>query len=353
MNLLESAQCWLSRGIVPLPCWPGTKAAAEPWKRWQQELPPVDLVRHWFAKPRNLALICGGLPRLVVLDFDDSSAYAQWCVEHSDAVPTYTVLTPRPGIHVYLYTCDTAPSFDFDGGETRGQGRYVLSPPSTHPSGKPYTVLIDAPIRHVALRDVMPQQKIPGRPTSLSDGGVSSVGLPGILEVGAGGQPGVVARIKAGLSILDVARAAGVELRSSDHGAGRWYAGLCPFHDDRHPSLWVDTARQRWGCHKPTCKARHSGDTLDLYSMVNGIGLRDAIHALAEVLPLDADADVSDVVRQIGESMPEPDYSPPDGELPCWMHGPAHWWKRPDGSPVCGVCHPDPARGVMEQVNGV
>ena len=32
------------------------------------------------------------------------------------------------------------------------------------------------------------------------------------------------------------------------HKAGRSYVGVCPFHDDTHPSMRVDAVRQRYKC---------------------------------------------------------------------------------------------------------
>ena len=65
-----------------------------------------------------------------------------------------------------------------------------------------------------------------------------------------------IAGIKLSYPLLDVVQRAGVELRRS--GAHRWQ-GLCPFHDDRNPSFFVDVERQRFVCFG--CKTR--GDVID------------------------------------------------------------------------------------------
>jgi hypothetical protein len=37
-------------------------------------------------------------------------------------------------------------------------------------------------------------------------------------------------------------------------------------------------------------------------------------------------------------------------EMTCYIHGErAKWWNRPDGSPVCGLCHPDPYTLAVKQ----
>jgi len=45
-------------------------------------------------------------------------------------------------------------------------------------------------------------------------------------------------------------------------GGGRWRRGLCPWHNDRNPSLWVDTLNNLWGCH--ACPAH--GDVVNWHS---------------------------------------------------------------------------------------
>jgi DNA primase len=65
-----------------------------------------------------------------------------------------------------------------------------------------------------------------------------------------------IAEIKLTYPLLDVVERVGVRLKRS--GSHRWQ-GLCPFHEDRDPSFFVDVARQRFVCFG--CKAR--GDVID------------------------------------------------------------------------------------------
>jgi DNA primase len=68
------------------------------------------------------------------------------------------------------------------------------------------------------------------------------------------------------------------ELKSSDGGKGRWYAGKCPLHDDTHPSFWVDAEHGLWGCR--SCGIR--GDVLNLHAHIRKISLQSAIRELAD-----------------------------------------------------------------------
>jgi len=51
-------------------------------------------------------------------------------------------------------------------------------------------------------------------------------------------------RIKREVSVADLARSRGIELKP--HGGN--LVGLCPFHDDREPSFVVTPAKNLWHC---------------------------------------------------------------------------------------------------------
>lgn len=51
-------------------------------------------------------------------------------------------------------------------------------------------------------------------------------------------------RLKREVSVQRLAEARGIKLRR----AGKELIGLCPFHDDRNPSLAIDPAKNEWHC---------------------------------------------------------------------------------------------------------
>ena len=53
-----------------------------------------------------------------------------------------------------------------------------------------------------------------------------------------------IERIKAEAPLAELMRARGVELRRR----GKDLVGLCPFHDDRDPSLVVSPGKGLWNC---------------------------------------------------------------------------------------------------------
>src|ERR1041384_3056108 len=74
-----------------------------------------------------------------------------------------------------------------------------------------------------------------------------------------------IGEIKLAYPLLDVVERAGVRLRRS--GSHR-FQGLCPFHEDRNPSFFVDVERQRFVCFG--CKAR--GDVIDFVQLQEHLG---------------------------------------------------------------------------------
>lgn len=59
-------------------------------------------------------------------------------------------------------------------------------------------------------------------------------------------------------------------------GRGVWRDTLCPFHDDRHPSLRVNVKEGRYWC--PVCEAH--GDGIGFLMQRDGLTFADALKAL-------------------------------------------------------------------------
>jgi DNA primase len=84
-------------------------------------------------------------------------------------------------------------------------------------------------------------------------------------------------RIKRTTDIVRVIGAYGIELKKT----GRDYVGLCPFHDDHHPSLRVTPDKGLFRC--PSCKA--TGNVIQFVARKEGIGDREAAVKLLTAIP--------------------------------------------------------------------
>ena len=73
--------------------------------------------------------------------------------------------------------------------------------------------------------------------------------------------------------IEDVAKRLGIEV-------GR-HKALCPFHQDRHPSLHFDIKRNRYKCF--SCGA--SGDVIDLVMRYMNVSFKEAVAWMAPPTP--------------------------------------------------------------------
>ncbi len=84
-------------------------------------------------------------------------------------------------------------------------------------------------------------------------------------------------QIKRTTDIACVVAAYGIELKK----VGGDLVGLCPFHDDHHPSLRVTPGKGLFRC--PSCKA--TGNVIQFVARKEGIGEREAAVKLLTAIP--------------------------------------------------------------------
>ncbi len=108
-----------------------------------------------------------------------------------------------------------------------------------------------------------------------------------------------VERLKREVSVQRLAEARGIKLHR--HGAD--LLGLCPFHDDRNPSLVITPAKNLWHC---LGACNEGGTVIDWVMKANGISFRHAVELLrADYLPLAADP-VQPVKQSTVPKLPPP-----------------------------------------------
>lgn len=143
----QAARDYLRRGWVVLPVAPGGKRPLIQWQMLQHRHPTELEVRYWLTRwpDANLGLVTGAISGLVVLDVDPAHggtrSLHRLLAEHGPLPPTPEVLTGGGGRHLYFAhpaepvhnAAAIAPGLDI-----RGDGGYVVAPPSTHASGHRY-----------------------------------------------------------------------------------------------------------------------------------------------------------------------------------------------------------------------
>jgi P4 family phage/plasmid primase-like protien len=150
-TMQEDAMKYTQAGLHIIPIrGDGSKAPAlAEWKPFMNRLAKQEELEQWFAgrQDRGLAILGGN--GLEILDFDRPGLFEEFQQKVEGLVSRLPrVDTPGGGAHLY-YRCEAVgPSvklaMDEQGDtliETRGQGGYVLAPPSPaccHPEGKPY-----------------------------------------------------------------------------------------------------------------------------------------------------------------------------------------------------------------------
>src|SRR5262249_508480 len=112
---------------------------------------PDTIHRWWRFEPQyNIAVATGKVSNVFAVDIDGLDAeLALRRLEqaHGELPSTVEAVTAR-GRHLYFEMPDRAVQNSVGkiapGIDTRGDGGYVLVPPSIHPSGKPYTWSVDS-----------------------------------------------------------------------------------------------------------------------------------------------------------------------------------------------------------------
>lgn len=191
---------------------------AEWWRRWPDA---------------NVGIVTGRVSGIVVLDVDPRSGggpslgalEARW----GELPATLEVRTGGNGRHLWFASDQELPSAVLGPGlELKAQRSVIVAPPSVHATGQ----------RYVWVPGSSPDEVAPAR-------------IPGWLELIAHGEARTDPRepleppVRTAQERAEFAEAwarAGIELGSGD----RYY--LCPFHDDHHPSLHIDSEGCRWYC---------------------------------------------------------------------------------------------------------
>ena len=136
---LDAALAALEAGLSVIPVGRDKRPRLR-WQRFQQELATPDEAEGWFRRwpDAQLALVTGRLSGVDVVDFD--RADAAWPPDHHELPTDVVVRTGGGGLHYYVRHCEgvrNSAGALAEGVDVRGEGGYVLLPPSVSEKG-PY-----------------------------------------------------------------------------------------------------------------------------------------------------------------------------------------------------------------------
>lgn len=165
---------YLTRGWSALAVPEASKERVRPWKRFQRRRATPRELRADFnaeAGNPNVAVVCGEVSGLAVLDTDGPEAEARVA---SLRLPSTLSVGTRRGRHRYFHYTGPLPSRTLvlpngDKIELLADGRYALAPLSVHPSGLTYHFEDpEAPLAELpqAVLDLFPRTPIPSMQAS-------------------------------------------------------------------------------------------------------------------------------------------------------------------------------------------
>lgn len=135
----KAAREYVQRGWSVIPCR-GKIPIAE-WKEFRTRLPLMKEIDAW-PEDSNVGIVTGELSNLGVIDIDSDKGFSGLKKILPPDFTSPIVRTPRGGSHLY---CRHSPSIGnkvgvgIEGVDFRGEGGFVVAPPSKSTDGKPYT----------------------------------------------------------------------------------------------------------------------------------------------------------------------------------------------------------------------
>lgn len=151
MTTLTAALSYTNSGLSVMPVRVDKKPIGK-WKRHQERIPAQIEIMKWFGKGNyNLAIVGGQVSGgLLILDFDlrADEIFPAWMQMIGGVGDILPVVKTGKGFHVYLRCENPANNTKLARSaagkvyiETRGEGGYVLAPPSQHESGTQYMLI--------------------------------------------------------------------------------------------------------------------------------------------------------------------------------------------------------------------
>jgi Bifunctional DNA primase/polymerase, N-terminal/Primase C terminal 1 (PriCT-1) len=150
--MIKTALALAGRGFPVFPCVPRGKQPATAHGCLDATV-DADVIRRWWCEQPafNVAFATGPASKTFVVDVDGLDAEFELRrleADHGELPPSVEVITAR-GHHIWFQYPPDRPVKNTAGRiapgiDTRGDGGYVLTPPSVHPSGRAYVWSVDS-----------------------------------------------------------------------------------------------------------------------------------------------------------------------------------------------------------------
>lgn len=157
--MLEFALKYLAIGVSVVPLKPKDKTPLVPWQEYQSRLITKAECEKWWGEypDANIGLVTGKISNLAVVDLDGTEG-----IESGRSLGLASPVGVRTGNGKQLYyrhpgdtVCNAVKKYP--GVDVRGDGGYVVAPPSIHPNGKSYA-WTSMPLSDTSLLPVFPSR---------------------------------------------------------------------------------------------------------------------------------------------------------------------------------------------------
>ena len=149
-EFLNAALAYAGMGLAVIPLRKGDKRPSTKNGLKDASTDPETIRAWWKSQPgANVGIVCGKVSgNLVVLDFDVDEGKGEngldtlhdWEREHGSLPETAASITGRGGVHMLYRTAEKVRNSANPvlGVDVRGEGGYIVAPPSVHPTGTRY-----------------------------------------------------------------------------------------------------------------------------------------------------------------------------------------------------------------------
>lgn len=140
-EILQAALEYSRQGFSVIPVSRGDKKPLIKWQRYQHERANEEQIKQWWAKwpDANVGIVTGEISGIFVLDCDSDEG--ERVIQEMGSLPRTAVAKTGKGHH-YYFQHPGVPIRNFarklPGLDLRGDGGYVVAPPSIHTTGVLY-----------------------------------------------------------------------------------------------------------------------------------------------------------------------------------------------------------------------